>query len=781
MRPRWARVVGDLRAERGRLLLMLVAVAVSLAAIGTVLGGWAILTRDIALNYLGTAPADATLDFEDGVTDERLARARADQAVSAADRREVIAGRVRVGDDFRPLLLFMPDRFETMQLNTFRPLEGAWPPPTGTVLLERSGLEMAQATMGAALRVKLPNGQPSTVTVSGIVHDPGLAPAWQERTVYAYATRETVAQLGETGTLHELRVQFRSQPRTIVEAEAEASALAERLGGVHQLRVPPPRQHPHQRQMETILLLLLVFAGLSLVLSSVLVATTLAAILARQVREIGVMKAIGATRTQLAGLYAVMVGSIGAAAVVVASPLSMVGAFGLSRVVSTMLNFELTSRVLPWWVLLVLVAAGVLVPLVFAAIPVRRAVQIPVRAALETWGVGERIIVRPWFPVALRNLLRRPARLALTVGLLATAGALFMTALAVSRAWERNLEKVRETRHYDVEVRFNAPAPDELAERLQRSVEGVRRIEPWGFEPAALARPGAIDVVRTYPDRGHGSFSVLAPPPSTTLISFPVLQGTWLVPGQRSVVLNHVAFAQARKPKVGDDVSLSIDGVATTWKLAGVVEEVGSPAVAYLPADVFASSQATPGRARLWRVVTDGTNDLERAVVIRRLEEALAREAVSVETVIPFAELKTAIGDHVAVLIRALLALAMVLALVGVLGLTSAVGTSVIERSREIAVMKTLGATSSVVRRLIVGEALLSSALSFGVAVLLSLPLTLGIEQLLGMLSFLAPLPFVVSWPSMGLWLALLIIATLAATLLPIRRAVQMTVREALA
>lgn len=286
MTPRWAKVAGDLRSERGRLLLMLIAIAVSLAAIGTVLGGWAILTRDIALNYLGTAPADATLEFEDGVTDEVLARARADQAVSVADRREVIAARVRVGDNFRPLLLFVPDRFETMQLNTFRPLEGAWPPPPGTVLLERSGLEMANATMGASLRVKLPNGQPSTVTVSGLVHDPGLAPAWQERSVYAYATPETVAMLGESATLHELRVQFGSHPRTIVEAEAEASALAARLGGVHQLRVPPPRQHPHQRQMETILLMLVIFAGLSLVLSSVLVATTLAAILARDRKSV---------------------------------------------------------------------------------------------------------------------------------------------------------------------------------------------------------------------------------------------------------------------------------------------------------------------------------------------------------------------------------------------------------------------------------------------------------------------------------------------------------------
>lgn len=98
----------------------------------------------------------------------------------------------------------------------------------------------------------------------------------------------------------------------------------------------------------------------------------------------------------------------------------------------------------------------------------------------------------------MRNLLRRPARFALTVGLLATGGALFMTALAVSKAWERNLDKIYEARHYDLEVRFNAPEPDALADELG-ALPGLSTVERWGYSPAAFARRGHVDLVRTYP------------------------------------------------------------------------------------------------------------------------------------------------------------------------------------------------------------------------------------------------------------------------------------------
>jgi putative ABC transport system permease protein len=449
-RPRWIKLVRDVAAERERLALMLVAIAVSLAAVGAVLGGYAVLTREIAANYLGTHPADATLELPGGVDARALAIAREHPSVREAEAREVLLARAQVSGDWRPLLLFVVDDFSAMKLNAFTPLAGEWPPALGSMLVERKAVPMLNADIGGTVLVKTPHAAAREVKVSGLVHDPGLAPAWQERSGYGYVTRATLAALGEAPVLHELRISLKNPAAGIAEIEAVAAGLARRLKAqgreVHEIRVPPPRLHPHQRQMSTLLLLMLAFALMALVLSAVVVSSSLAAMLARQVREIGIMKAVGARACQIVHLYAALVAALGGAAVVLAVPAGLAGARLLAQAVSGNLNFAIADGSVPYWVLAVQAAAGIVVPLIVAAGPIVRAGRTTVREAIGQHGASserlrERAAALPW-PV--RNALRRPARLALTAGLLAAGGAMFMTALNVSRSWERNIAKVYE-------------------------------------------------------------------------------------------------------------------------------------------------------------------------------------------------------------------------------------------------------------------------------------------------------------------------------------------------
>jgi len=774
----------DLRSEPGRVGLMVTAIAVSLIAVGSVLGAYAILTREIAVNYLGTKPASATLEFA-AVSPELVRAAGQDPQVSAAEGREVVLSRAKVGPDWRPLLLFVIDDFSALRVNTFRSQDGAWPPPTGSLLLERSARGILAATTGERLLVKSPNGKATPLLVSGLVHDPGLAPAWQEREGYGYITRATLAALGEAPVLGELRVRLRDIHDT-KGAEVSALALAERLERrgfpAREIRVPPLDQHPHQRQMTTILFLLLTFSLLSLLLSAIVVATSLAALLARQVREIGVMKTVGATTRQIAAMYLLLVAGLGACSVLIALPAGIAGARAFAGEVAEMLNFTLTSRALPAWVFVVQAAAGVVLPLLVAAVPIGRATRASVRQAIEQYGASADT-ARPGYarlPPALRNALRRPGRLALTLTLLAAGGAMFMTALNVSRGWQRNLDKIYETRKYDVEVRLHAPASAELAETL-RSLPEVRSVEAWGYSPAAFARPEQLPVLRTYPDRGHGSLSVLAPPAHTGLIRLPVRAGRWLEPADTdAVVLNHVAFAQANAAGVGvgERVWLSLDGQRSNWRVVGVVEEIGSAGVAYVTDSAFSRVMGTRGRARMLRIVTRAQTAPERQAAIRSIDDASA--AAEVELVTPLSELRTAVGDHVVILMRALLAMAVVMAIVGALGLGSTLGTSVVERTRELGVMKALGATPARISRLIVAEAAFITALSFVFALTASVPLTFAVDWLVGNLGFLAPLPLVIGVSPAFVWLVLSAVVGLSASWLPARRAAALSVREAL-
>ena len=777
--PRWRKLWRDALAERGRFVLMLLAVAVSLSAVGAVLGAYAVLTREIAVNYLGTEPAHATLELRGDVDDVVLAMARRDPSVAEAEARDVILARARVGSDWRPLLLFVVDDFTRLRLNRFTPEQGRFPPLAGSVLLERTATGVLGASTGSGLQLKTPNGPLTTLAVSGLVHDPGLAPAWQERSGYAYVTRQTLRQLGEDGTLHELRVRFRGVPESMPAVQTTAEALAQALRrqgvDVSEVRVPPPGQHPHQRQMTTILFLLLAFSAMALVLSGVLVANTLAALLARQVREIGVMKTLGARTGQLAVMYLLLVAAIGLVSLAVAMPLGAVGARGFASDVAMLLNFTLTDAQAPAWVWGLQALAGLCVPAAVAAVPVWRACRITVRDAIDRHGVSaDRLRERSTrWPMALRNVARRPSRLGLTLALLAAGGAMFMTALNVSQSWERTIAKVYETRHYDVELRLSAAQSLSLRDQLA-ALPGVRRVEAWGYSEAAFARADRIDVSHVYPDRGHGSFAVMAPPPDTRLISFPLRAGRWLREGdQQAVVLNHAASAQQPSSKIGDDVLLSLQGRVTRWTLVGIVEEIGAAGVAYVSDGAFARLTASEGRARLLRVATDASNDEQRLQMIQRLETRLAQAGGHVETAMPLAELRTAMGDHIVILIRALVALAAVMATVGGLGLASSLSISVLERTRELAVMKTLGATPSRLVGMVLTEAQWVGAFRGIAAFALALPLTALLDALVGSLGFVAPLPFAVAWQPVVGWSALVALVSWAAALPTAMRAVR--------
>jgi hypothetical protein len=134
------------------------------------------LAREISDNYLGTRPASAALEIDGDVTPVLVQRRRSVPGVSEAEARDVVIARARVGDDWRRMLLFVVDDFDHLRLNTFRSEAGAWPPPAGTMLVERSAVSMLTADMGQTVVIKTPRGVPTPVPITGRVYDPGLGP-----------------------------------------------------------------------------------------------------------------------------------------------------------------------------------------------------------------------------------------------------------------------------------------------------------------------------------------------------------------------------------------------------------------------------------------------------------------------------------------------------------------------------------------------------------------------------------------------------------------------------
>ena len=431
---RWLKVVRDLGTNKLRSLLAIFAIAIGIFGVGSILSADAILTREIKVNFASTNPPSAIL-YTDGA-DRDLAQAVAARPdVAQAEARRVLNGRIAIGDNlWRTLILFVIDDFSRLQVSTFTPDGGNFPPADGEILLERSSVDVSGHRLQDTAVIQLPDGSSHDLQISGIVHDPAQAPGWQDGVDYGYVSRDTLAQLGQPPTFDQLQIVVAENAGDvphITDVAYQVKAFVQQQGyPVSLVAIPTPGQHPHTDQMDSLLFLFEAFGILALILSAVLVANIISALLAQQIRQIGMMKAVGAPTRQIAGLYFTTVLILGVVALVIGIPLGVAAGRAYAAFTAVMLNFEITSDSIPAWVYLVQIAVGLIVPLLAASLPVIRGSRLAVQQAVGDYGIGSGNFGTGWIDtisarvrglprpllISLRSTFRRRVRLLLDSG-----------------------------------------------------------------------------------------------------------------------------------------------------------------------------------------------------------------------------------------------------------------------------------------------------------------------------------------------------------------------------
>lgn len=343
----------DFWHERARTILVILAIALGIAAFAAVMSSYAILTRELDRGYLATNPASAVLRV-DSIDDDLVAAVLQNKDVRHAEPRRMITGQIKSGPmRWRNLVLFVVKDYGDIRVSKLEPERGAWPPATGEILVERDAFQVIGASIGDAVTVKTANGVEQPLVISGRVHDVGQAQARMENIVYAYANLDTLVQLGEKPYFDRLNIQVaenRFDENHIRKVAADVKAMIESRGReVWRVDVPAPGKHPHSDLTGILLLAMSSFGLFVLVLSGILVVNLLTAMMASQIRQIGVMKAIGGTRWQIARIYFSQALFLGIAAVIVALPLGLLGSRALCRYMAFFLNFDINSFAVPMW------------------------------------------------------------------------------------------------------------------------------------------------------------------------------------------------------------------------------------------------------------------------------------------------------------------------------------------------------------------------------------------------------------------------------------------------
>jgi putative ABC transport system permease protein len=193
---RWRKIARDLWHNRARTVLVVLSIAVGEFAVGTIMTSSTVLSREMNESYREINPASVAL-YVDGI-DQDLVDAMAHlPGVAAAEGRTRYTLRLKVGpDEWRTLAVMALADYDDTQMNMVWPEAGAWPPPKHGLLIERSGLALANAGIGSTVEVESYDGARRTMTVAGTTHDVNQFPSSLSNQLYGYVTADTLAWLG---------------------------------------------------------------------------------------------------------------------------------------------------------------------------------------------------------------------------------------------------------------------------------------------------------------------------------------------------------------------------------------------------------------------------------------------------------------------------------------------------------------------------------------------------------------------------------------------------------
>ena len=800
--PRWRKVWADIWGNKLRTALVVLSISVGVFAVGMVYSSSLMFERDLANSWGSASPASASL-YADPFDEELVQSIRSLRGVQEAEGRRNVDLRVQQagsGEWRQMFLTGIPD-YSKQKVNIVRSQSGAWPPGDGDVLLERSSLAELGVTQGGTILVETPTGHKRSMKVTGVVYDPSQIPSLFSGRSYGYINMDTLEKLNEPRQLDQ--VNFVVQPWVLQGKEiAPIEAVGRRAWSkleqgdttVFWLQVNKPGEHPMQGVINAMMMLLAVLGILSLLLGTFLLVNTVSAILTQQVRQIGIMKSIGARRAQILRMYLILVGAYGLLALTVAAPLGALAASGVTGFIAGVFNFDSGGLELPPRVILLEALVAIAVPLLAAIWPIWRGTGITVREAVSDYGIsGVKATTRVdrWVdagleglkkwprPVllSLRNTFRRKGRLALTLVTLTLAGTVFMAVFTVRSSLYSTLDQAMDYFHYDISVGFTQNYRASRIEQEVMKVPGVKAVESWGMTSGRILR----DERKESEDEASKNVFILAPPVDTKMIKPQMIEGRWLLQEDESaLVINTEVLKDSPQLKVGGTAIVKAGTRKLKFTIVGIAKSTLTGPIVYAPYEWLTGAVQQAGRARSVQIVAESQDPKEQSALGRALEEHMKKNSLRIQNVDITWEQKQRIRSQFEMITTFLLIMAVLLAVVGALGLTGTMGINVLERTREIGVMRAIGASSLAIGKVFVVEALCIGLLSWLAGAILALPVAALLSYQVGVLFLQSPLAFSFSFLGMGIWLALSIVLSVLASLLPAWNATRLSVRDVL-
>ncbi len=791
-----AKIFRELWSFKGRTLQVILIIGIGAAAIGMIIG-----TRNLVIPGMNEIwhnfhPAMINLYLYELMDDNDMASLQNVSGVKDIEgtNSSVIEWRLSPDSEWRQGGLNFRSDYSNQKMNILELISGSWPKENVAVIEQGSDSFFGIPTDGEVyLRI---DDRVRKIKIGGVIYNAYSQPAYFGGTAQFYVTQETFENLTDVKNYSQLMVNAPQYDEENVKDLADRlQEKIKKMDNDSYRNLLDPNKHFFQETLDGIFVLLGALGALSLILGLLLVYNTVNAIITRQIDQIGIMKAIGARTGQIFRIYLTSVFLYGVLAMLFAVPVGVIGAWVLSNWLVGSFGANLGPLEVDWSSVGIMVAITLIAPMIASLIPVLSGVRITVREAISTYGLTtdtgfiEKMIAQARnlsriIALTISNTFRNKGRVILMQITLVISGLIFMMVVIVRDSVVYTVKDVMfAILNADITYVFKGFERIQHVEEMTTNYPGVKAVEMWGLASANVRPKGQAF------SEDDESITLFGVPSPTNLYGYQLRQGRWLRSDDTYALVINEKLADKLKVKIGDWITVRYDNdKERDWQIVGFVFDPIFTSAGNVPREILLQDINQVGRGvAVWIQTTDRTpaNQTALAKALRDFYKKNGVEVSPQRGVFGIGgdatyEVADALINQFNFLVVLLAVMAIIIGLVGSIALSGALSLSVMERRREIGVMRAIGASAWTIARLFIGEGLLLGWLSWLIAFPLSIPAGRGMIALLSN-AFQFDISYHYTLTGAILWFITITILSIFASWLPARGASKISVRESLA
>ncbi|MEO7020523.1 MAG: FtsX-like permease family protein [Ktedonobacteraceae bacterium] len=758
------KVFRDISHRKARTLLTVIGIAIGIIGLSAI--NIASSQFKSSLEFSSNITSQADMQIYTAPTSPNLAAIIQQQPnVLSVQAQGSIVTSWAIGQDHKVIQVLGILDFEQMKIGRFKLVEGHLPGP-GQVILDESDHTLTNIHIGDTVSIQVGTTY-KPLTISGFEVTQGLPQVALAGRAYGYMNepsfetffnRSGVTNFALRVENYDQRYQTLTQLSQVMD-QHKTPILGSNVG----------RDDSVSQIANGLFGIMDVLSVIAILLSVILLLGTIMALITEQVQAIGTMKAVGGGRGKIMRHYLALVSVYAIIGTALGIVVGTAGGYLLAQYLGKLVSLDIGPLQVAPWQILEAAIVGIGTPLLAALIPVYLGTRITVKQALSGYGLentanqGDRgwsTIARAlfgWLPQTFqfgtRGVFRKRLRTGLTLLILGVSGAAFLAVQTANYSFNTFLNQVYTVYHFDTMVSLDDAIPLSRFQQVLSSVPGVGRIESFSQDKATTH---------------WGDAALTGVQLDTQLYQRDISAGRWFTNDDKNAVIISQDAADKSGLKIGDTITFSLGLHTVQWHIIGVARDFsnigpGNFGVLLAPITQINALFNMPGdysQKVMIQSTIHAPTQADIDALAHRVDAAMSNAGLLAN--ITTAQNQIAQAQSKYQTIYTLLDLvAIIIALVGSVGLANALVMSVLEKRREIGILRSMGAASRKVAQVFWAEGVTLGGLAWVLALILGFPASWGLLQIQAKL--LAPVPFAFN-PFYLIWMlvAIFVLASLA-------------------